>query len=201
MTHHEQSASHMTLKDVENPVDGYEERPIKVLSPFNKDTRSIGKNEGGSSTVPLNDRDIKCVEISTIYELEQYYISTLGWNKFHMKKKEGNKIIISRPDRRVASHLLALLSSFSLYTLYADPSKGSFGLSVDLQALIIANCTFITAYAGEILVGPYSEVVDAKSERYGIIVTRAIDQGYFRGFHLPNGDWLMYKNVAKFIKL
>ena len=148
-------------------------------------------------TPVFHSSDENCGEISTLHELEEYYNSPLGWNKYHRMRKEGNKIRVPRPDRRIASHFLAFISSLFLYFWYKDSSRGRLGLFIDLHALIVANYVFITAYAGKILLGAYSEVVDAKSDRYGIIVTRAIDQGYVRGFHVPNGNWLIYKNGKK----
>ena len=212
MTHDGQSDTDMTSNNIDQPFDGFSEKPIKFLSKYNKSDVTIGKTEGSQGVPPIlpifsylgypgtfrfNNSDVTCGEISTIYELEQYYNSPLGWNKYHKMKKEGNKIRVLRSDRRAMSHLLALFSSLSLYIWYKDSSQGRFGLFIDLQALIVANYAFITAYAGEILLGAYSEVVDAKSDRYGIIVTRAIDQGFVRGFYVPNGDWLIYTNGAE----
>lgn len=39
--------------------------------------------------------------------------------------------------------------------------------------------------------------MDAKNERYGIMVTRAIDQGYVRGFNTENSRCLIYQNKDK----
>ena len=210
MDHDEESNLRKLSNDVEGSDVGFKKTPIKFSPAVVCGQKLSASLPTSTSPTPYSSEwsrvrgspafstsDESCGEISTLYELEEYYNSPLGWNKYHRMTKEGNKIRVSRPDRRIMSHLLALLSSLSLYLWYKDSSKGRFGLFIDLHALIVANYAFITAYAGEILVGKYSEVVDAKSERYGIIVTRAIDQGYVRGFHVPNGNWLIYKNGEK----
>lgn len=132
--------------------------------------------------------------ISELFELDEWYNSPLGWNKYHLMRAEGTRIRIVRRDRRALSHLIATISSLLLYLQFRDSSQGWLGLSIELYGLIIANYALVTGYAAEILIGKVSELVNAKSDRYGVIATRAIDRGYVRGFHVPNGDWLRYKN-------
>lgn len=132
--------------------------------------------------------------IADLPDLEEYYNSPLGWNKYHHMQAAGNQIMVTRYDRRVLTHAIATMSSLSYYVQFRDSSEGWLGLSVDLYGLVLANYALITGYAAEILIGKVNDVVDAKSDRYGVIVTKAIDRGYVRGFHVPHGEWLRYKN-------
>lgn len=128
-------------------------------------------------------------------ELEELYNSPRGWNKYHKMRAVGTNVQVTRNDRRALGHLMALVWSLLIYWQFRDPKEpGWFGSSVDLYALVLANYAFITTYAAELLTGPVNDVTDAKSGRYGVICTRAIDSGFVRGFHVPGGHWLNYKN-------
>lgn len=134
--------------------------------------------------------------VSTLQQLEEIYNSPLGWNKYSHMRARGDKIEVVRNDRRVLGHILAILSSIILYVQFRDRDEGWAGSSIDLNALIFTNYAFITAYAAQIITGPVLDVVEAKSDRYGIMVTRAIDRGFVRGFHVRHGEWLDYRNGA-----
>lgn len=131
-------------------------------------------------------------------DLEELYNSPLGWNKYHKMRAAGNKIQVSRLDRRALVHIIAFASSMIFYVQFRDAKEpGWLGASVDLYALTFANYAFITLYAAEILTGAVNDIVEAKSVRYGVICTRAIDRGFVRGFYVPGGHWLSYENGSK----
>ncbi|KAI0561906.1 hypothetical protein FGB62_69g117 [Gracilaria domingensis] len=169
-------------------------------------TRSEGLNQQqiltGIQTASLRKNvlsDETLDPLSTLSEVEEFYTSPLGWNKYHWMQATGNQVRVLRRDRRVLAHITALVSCLFLYFQFREESTGWFGISVELQALLVANYALVVVYAAEIVVGKTVDIVDAKSERYGTIVTRAIDSGFVRGFHVPNGHWLGYKNGAEWL--
>lgn len=133
--------------------------------------------------------------LNTLEDLDNLYRSPLGWNKYHLMRAMDHQIKLVRYDRRLFGHLMAIISSIFIYVQFRDGSVDNLlHISVDVYALIVANYALLTAYAAEVLTGPVTDVTEVKSERYGVIATRAIDRGYVRGFHVPNGEWLRYEN-------
>ena len=151
MTHDQRSDIDMTSNEIEQPFNGFAERPISLLS---KRINCTMGRERGNQGIPVVLPMFSYIghqgffrfkpssesrgKISTRYELEQYYSNLLGWTNYYKMSKEGNKVRVCHPDRRLMSHLVALLSSLSLYLWYKYSTNKILGLSVDLQALIIA---------------------------------------------------------------
>lgn len=185
------------LKDEEN---------IAEIFPEVQKVTNDNVSEVGNGTVFLW-RHLKT--FSNIRELEDLFYSPLGFNKYHHMEAYENMIKVHRPDRRWNAHLLALVSSFLLLCFFQYQSSASSEtefsffsldtLSVDVIGLLIANYVFISAFAAEALTGKVEDIVDARNERYGLIVSKALNGGFVRGFHVVDEkgesyDWMFYEN-------
>lgn len=177
----------------------------EIFPQLKKDIEEEGKDKVGPKFKALDNLGT----VSKSCELENLLYSPLGWNKYHRMEAYENKVKVRRFDRRCSAHLLALAASIILLSFFfnrsrtssdnASSSKSLESLSVDVYALVLAVYVFVSTFAGEAIFGMVEDIAEAKSERYGLIVNRAINSGFVRGFHVmdyngKNGKWMVHKN-------